>query len=266
MNDFLIVIPARMASTRLPGKVLADLNGRPVVEWCRRAAVRAGLGTVVVATDDPRVSRALAPYNAQVVMTCAKCVSGTDRTWDAVRRLSRLPRRGACAGIRFVMNLQGDEPFVSPVTLRRVAATLRRRPDCDIATAVTRIGAREAADPNSVKTVLTREGRCLYFSRAPIPFPRASSRNGSGPIYWKHLGLYAFRKEALERFIRLPVSPLERRESLEQLRAIEAGMSVHAVEAAGPTVAIDTAADLARARRRAREGRAENTKGATTYG
>jgi len=241
-SDTLVVIPARIGSTRFPGKVLADLGGRPVVEWCRRAAVRAGVGPVVVATEDKKVARTLRALGADVVLTSSKCASGTDRVWEAARR--RMNR-----SIRFVLNLQGDEPFVRPATLRRVVDVLRKKPRCDIATAVVPLERRaQIQDPNVVKAAMAPDGRCLYFSRAPIPYPRGIHKNGAVG-YFKHIGVYGFRKQALRRFVRFPPSPLERRESLEQLRALEKGMSIHAAVVRDETISIDTPEDLERARR-----------------
>jgi len=232
----LVVIPARFGSKRFPAKVLAPLGGRPVVEWCWRAAVRADIGPVVVATDHERVRRAVAAVGGDSVMTPAACASGSDRVACAARG-----RREA-----LVLNLQGDMPFVKPSTLRRVIAILRRNPAADMATAVTPLrDERRGADPNVVKAALTHDGRALYFSRAPIPHPR----NGGRITRFEHLGIYGFRKRTLERFVRLPPSPLELCECLEQLRALEAGWSLYAAVVTEQPVAIDTRADLKRAER-----------------
>ena len=233
-SDCLVVIPARFGSTRFPGKVLALLGGRPVVQWCWQAACAAAVGPVLVATEDERVRRAVTAFGGQAVMTPASCASGSDRVaWAA--RSRREP---------FIINLQGDMPFVRPATLRRVAQLLRRDPAVEMATAVTPLpdGPR-AADPNVVKAAIAGDGRALYFSRAAIPFPR----DGGKLKRLEHLGIYGFRRQALKRFVSLRPSPLERCECLEQLRALENGMTIHAAIVAEQSVAIDTPADLVRA-------------------
>ena len=234
--DCLVVIPARLGSTRFPAKVLARLGGRSVVEWCWRAARAAGVGPVVVAVDDERVRRAVAAFGGRAVMTPTTCASGSDRVARAAKG-RREP---------LVINLQGDMPFIKPSTVRKVAELLRRRPEADMATAVMplRPGARER-DPNVVKAVLARDGRALYFSRAAIP----CARNGGRAPRFEHLGIYGFRRRSLERFVRLPATPLERCECLEQLRALEYGMSIYAAVVAERPAAIDTPADLRRAER-----------------
>lgn len=196
-EDFLVVIPARMGSTRFPGKVLAPLRGRPVVDWCRRAAEAAGIGPVLIATDGPAVADALSGSGAHIVMTSTACASGTDRVWEAARLYpGRAPR--------FIMNLQGDEPLIRASTLRRVAETLRSSPAADMATAVVPLEDEAlAADPNAVKAVLAADGRCLYFSRAPVPCDR--QRPGRGPFF-RHIGVYAYTRRALKRFVSLPPS------------------------------------------------------------
>jgi 3-deoxy-manno-octulosonate cytidylyltransferase (CMP-KDO synthetase) len=232
----LVVIPARFGSTRFPGKVLALLRGRPIVEWCWRAAKAARVGPVLVATEDERVARAVAGFGGQAVMTPPSCVSGSDRVHQAARGGRH----------QLIINLQGDMPLVKPSTIRSVARVLTRNPAADIATAVTPLrGAGRAADPNAVKAVLAANGRALYFSRAPVPWPR----DGSGASRYEHLGIYGFRRAALERFVGLPPSPLELCESLEQLRALEDGMAIFAAVVRESPAAIDTPADLARAAR-----------------
>ncbi len=234
--DCLVVIPARLGSTRFPAKVLASLGGRSVVEWCWRAAIRAKVGPVLVATDDQRVVRAVAAFGGQAVLTPRSCASGSDRVHCA-----SLGRKEP-----FIINLQGDMPFVRPSTVRRVAQILRRNKAADMATAVVPMAdERRALNPNAVKAVLARDGRALYFSRSPIPFPR----NGNVPQRFEHLGIYGFRRKALERFVRLSPSPLEKIESLEQLRALEDGMTIYAARVEDLSVAIDTPADLRRAER-----------------
>ncbi|MFA5139491.1 MAG: 3-deoxy-manno-octulosonate cytidylyltransferase [Elusimicrobiota bacterium] len=230
-----VVIPARMGSTRFPAKVLSSLGGIPVVEWCRRAAIQAGVGPVVVATDHSDVIDAVKRFGGSAVLTPTDCRSGTDRVYAAVRALER------ARGLQFrtVVNLQGDEPFIRPATIRKVAR-LARTDGVDIATAVVPAsGSREAADPNVVKAAVAADGRCLYFSRAAIP-------SGAARL-WRHIGIYAFTRAALERFVKSRPSALEAAERLEQLRALENGMTIAAARVADRTVAIDTPADLRRA-------------------
>ncbi|MCX5793925.1 MAG: 3-deoxy-manno-octulosonate cytidylyltransferase [Elusimicrobia bacterium] len=235
-GDCLVVIPARLGSTRFPAKVLARLGGRPVVEWCWRAARAAGVGPVLVATDDERVRRAVAAFGGLAVMTPVSCASGSDRVARAARG-RREP---------LVINLQGDMPFIKPSTVRRVAELLRRNPGADMATAVMPLrDPRRDADPNVVKAALAQDGRALYFSRAAIPF----ARDGGKPRRFEHLGIYGFRRRSLDRFVRLPATALERCECLEQLRALEDGMSIYAAVVTERPVAIDTPADLRRAER-----------------
>ncbi len=233
-NDCLVVIPARLASTRLPGKVLAVIGGLPLVEWCRRAALRAAVGPVLVATDDVKVLRAVEYYGGQAVLTSNQCLSGSDRVWEVARR-----RRE-----RLILNLQSDEPFIKPTTIRRVSEILRNNDEADIATAVIPLDSRRAEDPNVVKAAMGQGGRCLYFSRAPVPYFRSAPA-----ARWQHIGIYGFRRAALERFVALAPSPLERAESLEQLRALEAGMSIFAAKAQDAGIAVDTKEDLGRAAR-----------------
>ena len=239
-----VVIPARLASTRLPGKVLKPLGGRPVVEWCRRAALRAAVGPVVVATDSPEVLRAVESFGGSAVLTSPDCHSGTDRVYAALQAVERARRRR----FAFVLNLQGDEPFIRPKTVLGTAALLWK--GAAMSTAVIPMeDPSDAENPSVVKVALTGEGRCLYFSRAGIPFfSRAHAASDGAAPRVRHIGIYGFSRKTLERFIRLPPSPLEKAESLEQLRALEAGIPITAFLAHEKTMAIDTAADLRRAR------------------
>ena len=238
-----VVIPARMGSTRLPRKVLLPLAGLPVVEWCRRAAVKAAVGPVIVATDHPEVAGTVERLGGTAVMTPPDCPSGTDRVAQAVKALERA--RGRRFGT--VVNLQGDEPFIRASTIRAVARLLTgRKPAADLSTAVVPLDdVRRAAEPNLVKAVVAKDGRCLYFTRAPAPYPARDAK----PAYYQHIGIYGYTRAALDRVVRLPPSPLEIMESLEQLRALEDGMTIAAAVVDDRTIAIDTANDLARAAR-----------------
>jgi len=232
----LVVIPARMGSTRFPGKVLAKLAGRSIVEWCWRAAKAAKIGPVLVATEDAEVVAAVRAFGGIACLTSKAHTSGTDRVHQAA---GMFPHK-----VDFVINLQGDQPLVEPKTLRAVVDMLKRNNKADMATAVMDLPDQERAqDPNVVKAAVAKDGSALYFSRSPIPFPR----NGGPARRYEHLGIYCFRRAALDRFVKLPPSPLEKTESLEQLRALEDGMSIFAAVVKDHPVAIDTTSDLRRA-------------------
>lgn len=236
--SILVLIPARMASTRLPGKPLADIAGRPMIVHVARRAAEAGLGRVVVATDTPSVAEAVRDNGFEAVMTRADHESGSDRIFEALATLD--PNRR----IETVVNVQGDLPTIDPAVIE---AALRpfSEPSVDIATLGVEIeDAEEKTNPNVVKIVgsplsATRL-RALYFTRATAPW-------GEGPLY-HHIGLYAYRRAALERFVALKPSALERRERLEQLRALEAGMRIDAEVVHSVPLGVDTPADLERAR------------------
>ncbi len=235
----LTVIPARMGSTRFPGKVLARLRGITMVEWCWRAATAAKLGPVLVATDNRLVADEVRRFGGIAVMTPVSCPSGSDRVWRAAKN-----RREAV-----ILNYQGDMPLLKPATLRAVVRVLSR--GVDIATAVIPLtDAKRRSNPNVVKAVLTKSGRCLYFSRSDVPF----GRDGASVQSWEHLGLYVFRRDALRRFVALPPSRLEKTEKLEQLRALEDGMIVQAAVVSERPVAVDVPADLRRAENILRRG------------
>ncbi len=238
MADVLILIPARMASVRLPGKPLADIAGVPMIVHVLRRAQAAAIGPVAVATDSVEIAAAVQRAGGRAVMTDAGHASGSDRIFEALGKLD--PARRAA----IVVNLQGDLPAVRPADIAAALAPLADSA-VDIATLAAEIrGAEERDDPNVVKVVGTPVGparlRALYFTRARAPA-------GQGPLY-HHIGLYAFRRSAIERFIALPPSPLERREKLEQLRALEAGMRIDVAIVDSAPLGVDTAADLARAR------------------
>lgn len=230
----LVVVPARYGSTRFPAKVLAALDGKPIVRWCHDAAKAAQVGETLVATEDARVAEVVRGFGGQAVMTSPDCQSGTDRCREAAKG-----RRAD-----YVINVQGDQPFIAPETIRSVAKLLQEDRMVDIATAVVPLTDEERLhSPHVVKAVRTRQGRCLYFSRSPIPYPR----NPASAQAWEHIGIYGFRREALERFVALPASPLEMTESLEQLRALEAGMVISSTIVDETPIAIDTPEDLVRA-------------------
>jgi 3-deoxy-manno-octulosonate cytidylyltransferase (CMP-KDO synthetase) len=239
MTSNLIVIPARLKATRLPDKPMAMIGGEPMIVHVWRRAVEAECGPVVVATDAEAVRDAILAAGGDALMTAPTHASGSDRVFEAVRRLDP---GGALATI---VNLQGDLPTLDPSLVRSCLGALRNQ-DADIATLAARITRpEEASDPNVVKVVgtpLASPGtlRALYFTRATAP-------HGDGPLY-HHIGIYAYRRAALERFVALPPSPLECRERLEQLRALEAGLRIHVALVDTIPLGVDTPADLARAR------------------
>jgi 3-deoxy-manno-octulosonate cytidylyltransferase (CMP-KDO synthetase) len=235
----LVLIPARMAATRLPGKPLLDIAGLPMIVHVLRRAEAAKIGSVAVATDTPEIAAAVTAHGGKAVMTRADHPSGSDRIYEA---LCTLDPRGEA---EIVINLQGDFPTISPDHIRDVLAPLGD-PAVDIATLAAEIHTEEeSTNPNVVKAVGAPIGarrlRALYFTRATAPW-------GDGPRY-HHIGLYAYRRAALERFVALPPSPLERQEKLEQLRALEAGMRIDIAIVDTVPRGVDTPADLETTRR-----------------
>ncbi|HEX4964666.1 MAG TPA: 3-deoxy-manno-octulosonate cytidylyltransferase [Thermoanaerobaculia bacterium] len=226
-------IPARYGSTRLPGKPLLPIAGRPMIEHVYSRVARArGLDRVVVLTDDERIAQAVEAFGGEHEMTPSDCASGTDRIAWAARRW----------GARAVINVQGDEPLIDPAVVSLVAEHLAAMPEDPVVTLATPASPEEMENPNAVKVVLTQNGSALYFSRAPIPFPR----NGGGFAPLKHLGLYGYQREALLRLAALEPTPLERSESLEQLRALENGIPIRVLVVERGSLGVDTAEDLAR--------------------
>ena len=237
-SDLLILIPARMASTRLPGKPLADIAGEPMIVHVLRRAEAAGLGPVAVATDSDAIAKIVEKAGGRAVMTRADHVSGSDRIFEALNALDPQGRAG------IVVNLQGDLPTLAAADLRAVLKPMHD-PAVDIATLAAEITEpAEKTNPNVVKVVGSPVSpgrlRALYFTRATAP-------HGDGPLY-HHIGLYAYRRAALARFVGLPPSPLELREKLEQLRALEAGMRIDVALVNSVPLGVDTAEELAQAR------------------
>jgi 3-deoxy-manno-octulosonate cytidylyltransferase (CMP-KDO synthetase) len=234
----IILIPARIASTRLPGKPLADIAGKPMIVHVADRARDADCADVVVAVDDQRIAEAVAAHGHRAVMTRPDHPSGSDRIFEALEAVD------PSGDIDVVINLQGDLPTLDPAMVRAALATLQG-PACDIATLGNEIADdNEKTDPNIVKIVGTPVARdtlnALYFTRATAPW-------GDGPLY-HHIGIYAYRRAALARFVGLPPSALEQRERLEQLRALEAGMTIHARLVDTVPFGVDTPRDLERAR------------------
>lgn len=231
------IIPARYASTRFPAKPLALIAGKPLIqrvaEQCQKASL---LSEVIVATDDERIAEVSQKF-CRVEMTAANHPSGSDR-------IAEVARRCQCDA---VVNIQGDEPLIDPAVVDAVADALKH---CEMSTAATRIkDMSEYDNPNAVKVVVSAAGRALYFSRRTIPFLR-DAVPASGPLavfpFLKHLGIYGYRKETLLRLVQFPVSPLEKAERLEQLRALENGIQIGVVQVDYDSVGVDVPADVAR--------------------
>jgi 3-deoxy-manno-octulosonate cytidylyltransferase (CMP-KDO synthetase) len=237
-SRILVLIPARMAASRLPGKPLMEMGGLPMIVHVLRRAESAGIGRVAVATDTPEIADVVAAHGGEAVMTRTDHPSGSDRIFEALRTLD------PAGTTEIVVNLQGDFPTITPDNIRDVLAPLAD-PEVDIATLAAEIHTvEEALNPNVVKAIGSpispRRMRALYFTRATAP-------HGDGPRY-HHIGLYAYRRKALERFVSLPPSPLERQEKLEQLRALEAGMRMDIAIVDTVPRGVDTPADLATTR------------------
>jgi len=239
----IILVPARMAATRLPGKPLADIEGLPMVVRVLRQAEAAGVGPAAVAAGDPEIVEAVERFGGRAVLTDPDLPSGSDRILAALAELDPVGRHDV------VVNLQGDMPFVSPKVIRDAVGLLAAHPDCDIATVVeAEASPAVRTNPDMVKAVLAmaadgRSGRALYFTRSTL--------YGDAPV-WHHHGVYAYRRAALERFNAAPPSPLELREKLEQLRALEMGMTIWASVVDEAPISVDNPADLERARAFAR--------------
>ncbi|MGD8413588.1 MAG: 3-deoxy-manno-octulosonate cytidylyltransferase [Candidatus Latescibacterota bacterium] len=232
-NPFLVVLPARYGSTRFPGKPLAEISGRPLIEWVyRRASGIVGAGEVLVATDDRRIAEVVESFGGNVRMTGSDHATGTDRVAEVAAK-SEFP---------IVVNLQGDEPVFDPSAVTSMVDALASDPAADIATACHPVESpEEFNNPNIVKVVFDGSGRALYFSRSPIP----SGAGASGPAKaYRHVGIYAYRKESLLRFTSLERSALEKSEKLEQLRALENGMTIRVVVTGQPTFGVDVPEDV----------------------
>lgn len=242
---FLVVIPARYASSRLPGKPLADIGGKSMIERVYQQALQSGAGRVVVATDDQRVAAAVDAFGGEVCMTRADHNSGTERLAEVVSKLG-------LAADTVVVNVQGDEPFIPPLIIRQVAQNLAAQQKARMATlAVPLSDAAEIANPNIVKVVSDKDGYALYFSRSVIPYDRDGvTGKDLAQHYRRHIGIYAYRAGFIQQYVSWPASTLEQIESLEQLRVLWHGEAIHVDTALQtPAVGVDTAEDLAQARR-----------------
>lgn len=235
------VIPARLSSSRLPYKVLADIERSPMLwhVW-HRVCQAQGIEAVYVATDAEEVATAVRDWGGQVLMTSSDCASGTERIASIVGKLNA----------DLILNVQGDEPLIEPALLEALIQAWQAAP-CDVITPIFRIErVADLQDPNLVKVVRSVDGRALYFSRSPIPFVRDTppERWLETHAFWGHVGVYGYRREVLEAYDTLPESPLEAAEHLEQLKFLEAGYTVRVVETAYRSIGVDTPADLARVR------------------
>ncbi len=246
MSAFSVVVPARFASTRLPGKPLAQIAGKPMIAHVAQRASQSGAAEVIVATDDERVWRAAASEGVHVVMTRADHASGSDRVMEVAESCG-------WSDDHIVVNVQGDEPLIPPTVVDQVAGLLQGSPGAGVATLSEPLrDAEDVGDENIVKVVAARSGRALYFSRAPVPYARGVPSAVTGPDrqYRRHIGIYAYRVAALRRFVALPVGRLEATESLEQLRFLENDIDIVVEEASAPVPGgVDTPADLERVRR-----------------
>ncbi len=247
-NGFTVVIPARYGSTRLPGKPLIDLDGKPMIQHVVERALASRASNVIVATDDRRIVDAVTSEGARAVLTSAKHQSGTDRVWEAIEEVNLTEEA-------VIVNVQGDEPLVPPDVIDQAADLVAQATDCGVATLCEKMrDGRDIFNPNVVKVVVDLQGRALYFSRAPIPWERGKFESKDVPANWqawnRHLGIYAFKQWALRRFVTLQPSWLERTESLEQLRLLENGISIAVAESVIAIPAgVDTQDDVERVRK-----------------
>ena len=243
---FHVVIPARFAASRLPGKPLLAIGDRPLIQWVWQCAQASGAASVIVATDDVRIFASATRFGADCLMTSPRHASGTDR-------IAEVARVRTFAADDIVVNLQGDEPMMPAAVIGEVAEALRARPQTDIATAVAPItSVEEFLDTSCVKALRAPDGNALYFSRAPVPWPRDSVTDGRPTHFagaWRHIGIYAYRVHSLLKFASWKPTPLEETEKLEQLRALEHGMQIHLVTfPKAPPPGVDTPEDLERVR------------------
>jgi 3-deoxy-manno-octulosonate cytidylyltransferase (CMP-KDO synthetase) len=257
--SFLVVIPARAGSTRLPGKPLLDIGGLPMVVRTARQAARSAATRVLIATDHEAIAQAARQHGIEALLTRTDHPTGTDRLAEVATTLG-------LGNDAIVVNVQGDEPLIDPTLIDAVAALLMQHPDAAIATCASPIHDPDTLfDPNAVKVVCDARGQALYFSRAPIPWHRNALADGRqrlapGLPAWHHIGLYAYRAGFLRLFPTLPSGALEKVESLEQLRALEQGFRIVVHQAAStPALGVDTANDLARVRALFRDGEARHS-------
>lgn len=242
-TQILTVIPARYGSTRFPGKPLADMNGKPMIVRVLEQAHKAHyLERILVATDNEQIMNAVQEAGYEAIMTRSDHPSGTDRIWEVAQQFPQYP---------YVINIQGDEPAIEPEVLDELAKRLIDTPEADLVTPITPIPHQPQTeqtdplhDPNTVKAVIANDGKALYFSRSPIPYTR--NQNATNPPYsfYRHIGLYGYQRHALEKMTQWPPSPLEQTEQLEQLRALENGLSIYTLTTPYSPIGVDTPEDL----------------------
>ena len=226
------IIPARMGSTRFPGKVLANLGGKPIVQWVWERTKASKADEVIIASDSEEVIRAVKAFGGNAQMTSPNHPSGSDRIWEVAAKLD----------CDIIINVQGDEPFVEPTVIDRLIDVMQASPAPDMATVVVPATREQIGNnPNSPKVVIDVNDYALYFSRSPIPFLRTGGTEM--PLY-RHWGIYAYSRSALKKFVSLPESPLEKCEKLEQLRALENGMKIKVIKTEFQSIGIDTPEDL----------------------
>lgn len=233
------VIPARYASTRLPGKPLLEIAGKPLIQWVWEASQRCStLNDVIVATDDVRIEQTCRQFGARVAMTSPDCPSGSDRIAEAIAALPH----------DVIVNIQGDEPLMDPETIDACVSALLADPNAGVSSAMTPFRTDESYhEPHLVKVVTNSHGHAMYFSRAPIPDMRRLDTDElpAAPPAMKHVGIYVYRREILEEYVKLPLSRYEQVERLEQLRLLEAGIRIKMVQISAAAVGVDTPEDVA---------------------
>ena len=241
--SFVVVIPSRFGSTRLPGKPLLDIAGKPMVRRVWEQACASEASEVIVATDDQRILECCDGFGARVCMTSPDHVSGTDRLQEVASVMG-------FGDEQIVVNVQGDEPLIPPAVINQVAANLAQHPQAGIATLCEPIAElEELQNPNVVKVVMAKNGHALYFSRAPVPWPRDAMTQAAPAMpgdhqWWRHIGIYAYRSRFLQSFVEWTPAPVEQIEQLEQLRAMYQGVPIHVAEAEQPVPAgVDTESD-----------------------
>ena len=235
-----IIIPARLGSVRLPRKPLKLISGISLIERVYRECAKAhGISVLIVATDSEEIKSHVESFGGTVIMTPPECENGTMRVATAAENLP--------AEIDVIINVQGDEPLIDPVVIEKLRECFERGPGVHIATPISpMIEPSDMQNPSAVKVALTRDHRALYFSRAPIPFDRDGNTPLNSGMFWKHIGVYGFRRKTLQQIMTLPMCPLEETEKLEQLRWLDAGYSIHCVSADYDSVAVDTLEDVLR--------------------
>jgi 3-deoxy-manno-octulosonate cytidylyltransferase (CMP-KDO synthetase) len=239
------VIPARYASSRFPGKALAELAGKPLLQWVYEAAARsASLDRLIIATDDQRIYQRSLDFGAETVLTSPHHPSGTDRVAEVARKFNH----------QLIINIQGDEPLLHSSMIDALVTALQEEnvPMVTLARAATE--AEDFFDPNTVKVVVNHQGYALYFSRSPIPY----ASRGSFDFFWQHIGLYGYQREFLLQFVQLPRSPLEEKERLEQLRALENGFAIKIIPTSVKTLSVDTPEDIIRVEKILKNRKSQN--------